>query len=137
MRVDDADRLGDGVDGLLPLTLGGGQELHQTGVLECDGGLGEHGRDECELGFAEHPRAVAGKGYGAHGAGSGDERGSEPGAGHGVPQLCATPPGFFLHLPGEGERPTPQRQLKQRVVGAGRHGVRVVRHRQPVRLGVK
>src|SRR5207249_3818580 len=61
----------------------------------------------------------------------------EPGGGRVGGQLRPAAPRLFAYVLGERERPVPQRELQQGVVGAGRNGVRVVGHRQPVRLGVK
>src|SRR3989441_9831149 len=62
---------------LLPLALRGGEELDESGVLERDGGLGQHGSNQGQLRLAEHPLAVARERHRAHGAPGGDERGAD------------------------------------------------------------
>jgi len=138
MCVHDADRLGDGVDRLLPLALGGGEELHQARVLERDRGLREHGGDERQLGLTQHAGPLAREDTAPivrpaamRGAPSRSRRRVHRRAGR------PAPAGLFAYLLGERERPAPQRELEQGVVGARRNGVRVVGHRQAVRLGVK
>src|SRR2546425_1381898 len=41
------------IDRLLPLALRGGEELDESGVLERDGGLGQHGSNQGQLRLAE------------------------------------------------------------------------------------
>src|SRR5207247_374663 len=112
--VHDADRLGDGVDGLLPFALGGREELHQAGILERDPRLSEHRGDERQLGFPQHAGPLARKGDRTHRAPARDQGRAEPGAGGSrvVGQGRPAPPGFFPYVLGERERPPPQRELE-------------------------
>src|SRR5256885_4343794 len=89
--------------------------------------------------FRSHAGPLARKGDRTHRAPARDQGRAEPGAGGSrvVGQGRPAPPGFFPYVLGERERPPPQRELEQGVVGARRNGVRVVGHRQAVGLGVK
>src|SRR5207249_2575842 len=60
LGVDDADGVADGVHGQLPLALAAGEQLHETGVDERDGGHRHHRRGEVQFGGTIGPGTGSG-----------------------------------------------------------------------------
>ena len=136
-RVDEADRLRDGVHGLLPLAFAAREQLDEPGVLQRDGRLGERRAHECEGGIVQRAGALALERDGADRASHRHDRGAEPARGLGLADRDVQLLGARGNTVGKDERPAPQRELQQRVVGGRGSGAVVVRHGEPVRVHIE